>query len=393
VLFFDGCRNYVYALCLRPHWQFPIPKICTFAGNHKVGIMNDNSKQIRVVRFDWAMKNLLRNKANYDIVEGFLSALLEDNELKVIEILESESNKDSMDDKFNQVDVLVKDYKGRNILIEIQNTRESDYLYRMVYGASKNIAQSIKSGDRYRHINKVISVSVLYFNLGIGDDYIYYGQTEFVGMNTHERISKDSEKVRTLIPKEARYNQIEIFPEYYLIQVDKYPNVVKKAIDEWVYWFKNEKVKDGSSSKHIDKVEDKLNLLKMNEKDRESYNRFLEKMASEIDIIETAYSEGEETAALRLKPLLDAERKKAEQERKKAEQERKKAEQERKKAEQERQRAEDQKRRADEEKQKADSLHGKLIQTVKKLMAKGHDLESISEITGLDVNEIRNLKI
>jgi predicted transposase/invertase (TIGR01784 family) len=368
--------------------------------------MSNNSKQIRVIRFDWAMKNLLHNKANYDIVEGFLSALLEDNELKVIEVLESESNKEFMEDKFNQVDVLVKDHKGRNILIEIQNTRESDYLYRMVYGTSKNIAQSIESGDRYRHINKVISVSILYFNLGIGDDYIYYGQTEFVGMNTHERISKDSEKVRTLIPKEARYNQIEIFPEYYLIQVDKYPNVVKKAIDEWVYWFKNEKIKDGSSSKHIKKVEDKLNLLKMNAKDRESYNRFLEKMASEIDIIETAYSEGEEIAQLRLKPLLDAERKKAEQERRKAEQERRKAEQERRKAEQERKKAqqerikaeqahikaEQERQRAEDQKRKADSLHEKFIQTVKKLVSKGHDEESIAEITGLDVNEIRNLQ-
>ena len=45
----------------------------------------------RLVRFDWAMKNLLRNKANYDIVEGFLCALLENNDLEVIEILESES--------------------------------------------------------------------------------------------------------------------------------------------------------------------------------------------------------------------------------------------------------------------------------------------------------------
>ena len=91
--------------------------------------MNEN----RVVRFDWAMKYMLRNKANYDIVEGFLCALLEDNDLKVIEILESESNKEDEDDKFNRVDVLVKDSQGRNIIIEIQNSRESDYLYRVLY--------------------------------------------------------------------------------------------------------------------------------------------------------------------------------------------------------------------------------------------------------------------
>ena len=126
----------------------------------------------KLVRFDWAMKHLLRDKANYDIVEGFLCALLDDNDIKVVEIAESASNKEDGGDKFNQVDVLVKDKLGRNIIIEIQNTRESDYLYRVLYGVSKNIAQSIESGDRYRKINKVISVNILYFDLGIGNDYL-----------------------------------------------------------------------------------------------------------------------------------------------------------------------------------------------------------------------------
>jgi len=31
----------------------------------------------RLVRFDWAMKYFLRNKANFDIIEGFLCALLD----------------------------------------------------------------------------------------------------------------------------------------------------------------------------------------------------------------------------------------------------------------------------------------------------------------------------
>ena len=125
----------------------------------------------KLVRFDWAMKYLLRNKANYNIVEGFLCALLNDNSIQVLEILESESNSDNENDKFNRVDVLVKDKTDRNIIIEIQNTRESDYLYRLLYGTSKNISQSLELGDKYRKINKVISVSILYFDLGIGEKY------------------------------------------------------------------------------------------------------------------------------------------------------------------------------------------------------------------------------
>ncbi|MEA3444327.1 MAG: Rpn family recombination-promoting nuclease/putative transposase [Bacteroidota bacterium] len=246
----------------------------------------------KVIRFDWAMKHLLRNKANYDIVEGFLCALLEDDNLRVIEILESDGNQDYENDKFNRVDVLVKDEKNRNIIIEIQNTKESDYLYRVLYGVSKNISESIDSGDRYREINKVISVNILYFDLGIGDDYLYYGKTEFHGINTNEIIDKNNKKVEKLIPKGARYNQIEIFPEYYLIQVEKYKNVVGKAIDEWVYWFKNEQIKEGSKSKNINKVQKKLDVLKMTQKERKKYEYYLGRLVSELDMMETSKEEG-----------------------------------------------------------------------------------------------------
>ncbi len=246
----------------------------------------------KIVRFDWAMKHLLRNKANFDIIEGFLCALLKDNDIKVLEILESEANQNNKNEKFNKVDVLVKDNKNRNIIIEIQNTRESDYLYRILFGTSKNIVDSISVGDKYRKISKVISISILYFNLGIGNDYLYYGKTSFVGMNTNEVIDKNNKKVKKLIPKGAKYNQVEIFPEYYLIEVEKYQNIISNAIDEWIFWFKNEEIKKGSKSKNIKKVADKLAVLKMNEKAKKQYDNFLWKLASEIDMVETSKQEG-----------------------------------------------------------------------------------------------------
>ena len=317
----------------------------------------------KVVRFDWAMKNMLRNKANYDIIEGFLCALLEDDNITVVEILEGEGNMEFENDKFNRVDVLVKDSLNRNIIIEIQNTRETDYLYRLVYGTSKNITESIQSGDAYHKINKVISISILYFNLGIGDDYLYYGQTEFVGLNTSERINKDSDKVQHLIPKHAKYNQIEIFPEYYLIQVNKYQNIVKKAIDEWIYWFKNERVKEDSHSKNIEKVSQKLDVLKMSPEERKKYNNYLEKLASEHDMVETSKREGIEETEAKLLPKIEAEREKAKAEREKA-----KAEREKVKAERE-----------------------KLKRTIRNMKAKGMDNKTIAEITGLPENEIEKM--
>ena len=64
-----------------------------------------------LIRFDWAVKRLLRNKANFVILEGFLSELLGED-IFIQEILESESNKDNKYAKFNRVDLLVKNLKG-----------------------------------------------------------------------------------------------------------------------------------------------------------------------------------------------------------------------------------------------------------------------------------------
>lgn len=63
-----------------------------------------------LVRFEWAIKSILRNKANFDILEGFLGALLKE-EIKVINLLESESNKEKEADKLNRVDLL---YSNQN---------------------------------------------------------------------------------------------------------------------------------------------------------------------------------------------------------------------------------------------------------------------------------------
>ena len=78
---------------------------------------------MKIIRFDWAMKYILRDKKNFDILEGFLSTLL-DKDIKVLNIIESESN--NLEDlKFNRVDLMVKS-EDEQFIIEIQNTREVD---------------------------------------------------------------------------------------------------------------------------------------------------------------------------------------------------------------------------------------------------------------------------
>ena len=77
-------------------------------------------KKGNLIRFDWAMKRLLRNKADYSVLEGFLSVLLNEA-IKIISLKESESNQTDEYDKFNHLDIMVENSAGELLIIEMQN--------------------------------------------------------------------------------------------------------------------------------------------------------------------------------------------------------------------------------------------------------------------------------
>lgn len=141
------------------------------------------------IRFDWAMKRLLRNKANYAVLEGFMCSLLNEK-FKINRFLDSESNQQTENDKFNRVDILAENEKGEFIIFEIQNTREHTYFHRMLYGVSKVITDNISLGDDYDKVRKVYSINIVYFTLGQAKDYVYHGKTMFQGLHQPNDILK-----------------------------------------------------------------------------------------------------------------------------------------------------------------------------------------------------------
>ena len=141
--------------------------------------------QDRYIRFDWAVKRLLRHKANFGVLEGFLTVLIGDD-IHIVEILESEGNQQTEEDKFNRVDIKALNSKNEIVIIEIQNTRELYYLERSLFGVSKALKLYICLGVTYSQVKTVCSISILYFDIGYGTDYLYYGQNIFKGVHTVE---------------------------------------------------------------------------------------------------------------------------------------------------------------------------------------------------------------
>jgi len=246
----------------------------------------------KLVRFDWAMKYILRNKSNFDVLEAFLSNLLKE-EIKVISILESESNQEAENRKFNRVDLKCEDSQGRHVIIEIQNQREADYLQRLLWGTSKAVVEGLQLGSRYSEVVKVISVSILYHTMRVDEkeniDFIYYGTTELIGLHTnrplilHEAVA-NGEKVSVVTSK-------AVFPEYYMIYAEKFQDVINEDIDEWVYFFKHGEIREDFKSPGILLAAKKLDYLKMSEDERRAYDGYLAYLGQEIDILESAKEE------------------------------------------------------------------------------------------------------
>ena len=241
----------------------------------------------KYIRFDWAIKRLLRQKANFGVLEGFLTVFLGEP-VKIEEILESEGNQDAQDDKFNRVDIKAKNSKGEIIIVEIQNTSEVYYLERILYGVAKAITEHIKLGDTYQQVKKVYSISILYFELGKGKDYLYEGQNKFIGVHTGDQLEINAKQKGAII----RRTPADVFPKYYLIRVNEFNKVAKTPLEEWMEYLKDGSISPDTKAPGLQEAREKLLYYSMSEADRHAYDEHLNAIMIQKDVLESSREEG-----------------------------------------------------------------------------------------------------
>ena len=243
----------------------------------------------QLISFDWAMKSILRNKENFDILEGFLQELTGE-EFKILELLESESNAEQFNQKVNRVDLLAKDKNDVRIFIELQFVKEIDYFQRMLFGTSKIITENLESGNEYSQVKRILSIHIVYFDLGHGTDYIYKGSTNFVGLHDGSLLElNNSQKEQFKLSFVS-----EIFPQYYVIRIGNYDNQVNNTLDEWVYFLKNDSIDDSFTAKSIKLADEKLNILKLSRAERKKYEAHKDYLRFEKSVFKTAKIDGYE---------------------------------------------------------------------------------------------------
>ncbi len=241
----------------------------------------------RLISFDWALKRLLRSKAHFGILEGFLSELLQDD-IQILEILDSESGRDTPIEKLNRVDLRARNQRGEIILIEVQYQRQFDYLQRILHSSARTLVDHLPKGAPYQDIVKVISVSILYFDLGQGEDYVYHGATRFMGLHRHDE-PQLSDKQRELYQCDQAH---QLFPEYYLIKVNQFDDSARDPLDQWIYFLKNEEIQSDFTARGLQQAKDELDVLKLPEPERRAYERYQDDLHQQASMVQSSYGVG-----------------------------------------------------------------------------------------------------
>jgi predicted transposase/invertase (TIGR01784 family) len=247
-------------------------------------------KDRNLIRFDWALKRLLRNKADYVVLEGFLSVLLGEN-VKITHIMESEGNQTDADNKYNRVDIMVENETREIFIIELQNCHQIDYFFRMLFGVSKAITDHMKiADDDYKHVRKVYHINIIYFNLGEGIDYVYHGTTSFKGIHHGDelQLTKNQQAFfkKSTIP--------DIYPEYYILKIKGFDDYAKDNLDQWIYYLKNNAIPNDFTAPGLPEARERLLIDNMSTAERAAYEAYRMELSDNYSTINTAKEEGKE---------------------------------------------------------------------------------------------------
>lgn len=240
----------------------------------------------KYIRFDWAILHQLHQKANFGVLEGFLTVFLNEP-IKIVEILENEGNV-LAEDKFYRVEIKAKNSNGEDILVEIHNITRLCYQERIFYGVDKAITEHINLGNTYKEVKKVYSISILYFDLGKGSDYIYVGQNNFIGLHTQDQLIISTKEKDTIVRK----SPAEIFPTYMLVRVNEFNKVAKSPLEEWVDYLKNGVINPDTKAPGLQEAREKLKYYSMSNAERHAYDEHVNAIMIQNDVLGNARLEG-----------------------------------------------------------------------------------------------------
>jgi predicted transposase/invertase (TIGR01784 family) len=147
------------------------------------------------------------------------------------------------------------------------------------------------SGFSYDKVRKVISINIVYFDLGHGTDYVYKGTTDFRGIHTNDILQLSATQKKEF---RAIQSVADIFPEYYILKVNGFNDVAKNSLDEWIYFLKNSEIKSEFKAKGLVRAAKELDIMKLSKEERADYESYIEDRRVAESSVKTSWIAGEQ---------------------------------------------------------------------------------------------------
>jgi predicted transposase/invertase (TIGR01784 family) len=185
--------------------------------------------------------------------------------------------------KRSLADLVVEDEDHRKYIIEIERSIQKGFVHKACFNTSRLIVDHVSTGTDFNNIVKVIHISILYFPLE-GNEPIYHGETIIRGLESKERLTVHLTDPNTKITVDA----INILPEYFFISIPLFDDRLETEIDDWLYVMKHDDVPQHFHSPYMEKVRERLSVLKMTVEERNSYYAYMKEIFTDKDSYETS---------------------------------------------------------------------------------------------------------
>ena len=121
---------------------------------------------------DLFARYLLGKNGNEDLLTDLVNSTLREfnfEEVKDLEIIDPFNLSENIELKESIIDIKAKTKNNETVIIEFQLFGNMDFIKRIFYYISKNVVNEVKEGENYNNVQKIISINLLDFNLKFGD--------------------------------------------------------------------------------------------------------------------------------------------------------------------------------------------------------------------------------
>ena len=84
----------------------------------------------------------------------------------------------------------------------------------------------------------------------------------------------------------------EVFPEYYIIRVNEFNQVATTPLEEWIAYLKNGEIREDTTTPGLAEAREKLQTKKMTLEEWKEYERDMDAIMTQNDVLNTAKMEG-----------------------------------------------------------------------------------------------------